>query len=478
GSLHRPPFPPPFRAHLAPLAGGGAGRLGPRWVGRGGPGPPATPLIRNPLVTTVADVTNEPTTGGSAGAGLPDEPRFNPFEPGFAEDPYPQYLAICQREPVQQTPLGLWAIFDYDDAVKLLRDPRLSVEDKSVRGVNPRAELRQQILGTRPERGTHQILNLDPPDHTRLRALVQKVFTPRTVEQLAPRVQVLVDDALDTADRRGGDATMDVIADLAFPLPFLVISEMLGMPDADRDQLRDWAHTLTLALEPLLAIQHQDEILAASDHMTDHVLDVIEWKRAHPADDLLSALIAAEEGGDTLSPAELLDQVILLYVAGHETTVNLIGNGTLALLRNRGQLERWQTDPSIDSNAVDELLRYDSPVQFSRRVTTTAVELGDHTIEPGVFVLACLASANRDPARWGSHAATLELARPGAAQQLAFGSGIHHCLGAALARLEGRTAIGTLIRRFPDIELATDTPAWNGRLVLRGLDELPVILRT
>ncbi|MFI5053751.1 MAG: cytochrome P450, partial [Acidimicrobiia bacterium] len=335
----------------------------------------------------MADVTNEPTTDGSAGAGLPEEPRFNPFEPGFAEDPYPQFLAICQREPVQQTPLGLWAIFDYEDAVRLLRDPRLSVEDKSVRGVNPRAELRERILGTRPERGTRQILNLDPPDHTRLRALVQKVFTPRTVEQLAPRVQELVDGALDAVESRGAggddDAKMDVIADLAFPLPFLVISEMLGMPDADREQLRDWAHTLTLALEPLLAIQHQEEILAASDHMTDHVLDVIEWKRAHPADDLLSALIAAEEGGDTLSPAELLDQVILLYVAGHETTVNLIGNGTLALLRNRGQLERWQAEASLGSSAVDELLRYDSPVQFSRRVTTTEVELGGHTIEPG-----------------------------------------------------------------------------------------------
>jgi len=399
---------------------------------------------------------------------------FNPFEPGFADDPYPQFAELCADDPVQRTPLGLWALFRYDDAVRLLRDPRLSVEDKSVVGANPRAELREQILGGRQERGTHQILNLDPPDHTRLRGLVQAVFTPRVVEQLAPRVQTLVDEALDTVVARGGE--MDVIADLAFPLPFRVISEMLGMPEADQEQLRDWAHTLTLGLEPLLAVQHSDEILAASDHINEHVLDAIEWKRAHPAEDLLSALIAAEHDGDRLSPAELLDQVILLYVAGHETTVNLIGNGTLALLRNRVQLERWRDDPSLGANAVDELLRYDCPVQFSRRVTTTELEVGDRTIGPGVFVLTCLASANRDPAKWGDDAQALDVGRAGAAQHLAFGSGIHHCLGAALARLEGRVAMGTLIRRFPQLELATDRPAWNGRLVLRGLDTLPVML--
>ncbi len=402
------------------------------------------------------------------------ERAFNPFEPGFAEDPYPQFAELTATNPVQKTPLGLWALFGYDDAVRVLRDPSLSVEDRSVVGTNPRAELREQILGDRQQRGTHQILNLDPPDHTRLRKLVQQVFTPRMVEQLTPRVQAMVDDALDTVVARG-DA-MDVIGDLAFPLPFRVISEMLGMPAADEAPLRDWAHTLTLGLEPLLAIQHMDEILAASDHIIEHVLDAIEWKRAHPADDLLSALLAAEDEGDRLSPDELLDQVILLYIAGHETTVNLIGNGTYALLRHRSQLERWRDDPSLDANAVDELLRFDCPVQFSRRVTTSELELGGRTIERGVFVLTCLAAANRDAAKWGTDAQILDVTRAGAAQHLAFGSGIHHCLGAALARLEGRIAIGTLIRRFPGLELATDAPAWNGRLVLRGLDRLPVTL--
>jgi cytochrome P450 len=409
----------------------------------------------------VADVTSEPKP-------------FNPFEPGFAEDPYPQFAELSVGNPVQQTPLGLWALFGYDDAVRLLRDPRLSVEDRSVVGRNPRAEVREQILGDRPQRGTHQILNLDPPDHTRLRRLVQQVFTPRMVEQLTPRVQAMVDDALDAVVGRGG--AMDVIADLAFPLPFRVISAMLGMPVAEEAQLRDWAHTLTLSLEPLLALQHQDEILDASDHIIEHVLDAIEWKRAHPADDLLSALIAAEDAGDRLSPEELLDQVILLYIAGHETTVNLIGNGTHALLTHRSQLERWRDDPALDATAVDELLRYDCPVQFSRRITTSPLQVGDATIERGVFVLTCLAAANRDPAKWGATAQDLDLGRPGVAQHLAFGSGIHHCLGAALARLEGRIAMGTLIRRFPRLEPTGDAPAWNGRLVLRGLDSLPVTL--
>jgi len=424
----------------------------------------------------VADVTSEPKPSDAA------VPVFNPFVPGFAEDPYPQYAELCASNPVQRTPLGLWALFGYDDAVRLLRDPSLSVEDRSVIGANPRAEIRQQILGDRPQRGTHQILNLDPPDHTRLRRLVQQVFTPRMVDRLTPRVQAMVDEMLEGVGARGrdgdgdGDAEMDVIADLAFPLPFRVITAMLGMPVSEEATMRALAHTLTLALEPLLALQHMEEILAASDQIVEHVLDAIEWKRTHPADDLLSALIAAEADGDRLSPEELLDQVVLLYIAGHETTVNLIGNGTYALLRNRAQLERWRDDPSLDAGAVDELLRYDAPVQFSRRVTTADLDFGGQTIEAGVFVLTCLASANRDPAKWGDDAQALDVTRVGAAQHLAFGSGIHHCLGASLARLEGRVAIGTLLRRFPGIELATDSPAWNGRLVLRGLDTLPVHL--
>jgi cytochrome P450 len=418
-------------------------------------------------------------------APFPAQERvFNPFEPGFTADPYPQYAALVAENPVQRLAFGPWAVFRYDDAVSLLRDPRLSVADDAVQGANVRVETRRQILGEeRAERGTRQMLNLDPPDHTRLRGLVQQVFTPKMIEGLTGRVRELVDGLLAAAVATALDGELvDLVRDFAFPLPFAVISEMLGMPEgSDREAMRDLAHTLTLGLEPVLAFQHMDEILAASDAMHQHVLDAIAWKRAHPADDLLSALIAAERDGtdpddDGLSLEELLDQVILLYVAGHETTVNLIGNGTLALLRHREQLERWAADPSLTTNAVEELLRYDPPVQFSRRVTTSPVELGGHAIDAGMFVLTGLASANRDPARWGDTAVDLDLGRVGAAQHLSFGSGIHHCLGAALARLEGRVALGTLVARFPRTEIATDEPAWNGRMVLRGLDSLPVTL--
>jgi cytochrome P450 len=405
---------------------------------------------------------------------VPEDTRFDPFAPGFSDDPYPQYAALVARAPVQQLVFGPWAVFRYDDGVRLLRDPRLSVEDASVAGRNVRAELRAQLLGDRAERGLRQMLNVDPPDHTRLRGLVQQVFTPKVVERLAPRVQQLVDAALDEMQAAG--TGVDLIGHLAFPLPFQVISELLGMPAGDRDRLRELSHALTLGLEPALALEHAAAISAASDGMTEHLLDAIEWKRSHAGDDLLSALIAAEVDGDRLTPAELLDQVTLLFLAGHETTVNLIGNGAVALARNPDERARLAADPSLAANAVDELLRYDSPVQFSRRVTTSDVELDGQTISAGSFVLVCLGSANRDPGRWGPGADSLDLARTGAAQHVAFGSGIHHCLGAALARLEGRIALIALVRRFPGYEIATDRPAWNGRLVLRGLDELPVRL--
>jgi cytochrome P450 len=256
----------------------------------------------------------------------------------------------------------------------------------------------------------------------------------------------------------------------------MVISELLGMPEGDRDELRSWSHEMTNSIEPFNDEPTLRRMVAAAENMLHHIDDAIGWKRHNPADDLLSALIAAEEDGDRLTPLELRDQVVLLYIAGHETTVNLIGNGTLALLRHRDQFERLVADPSLDANAVDELLRYDSPVQVSRRITTTEIEIGGETIGPGELVLTLLGSSNRDEDRWGPTAADLDLAREGASGHLSFGSGIHHCLGSALARLEGAEAVPALLRRFPGMEMATDEPAWNGRIVLRGLDSLPVDL--
>lgn len=406
------------------------------------------------------------------------EPVFyNPFEPGYPEDPYRQFALLREHDPVHQSLAGPWMLFRYEDVNRLLRDTSLSVEEDRSTRVGPRAEVFERLLAAsehgeaRRTRGTRAMLNVDPPDHTRLRRLVSKAFTPRMIEGLRPLVVRLVDEHLDAVAPAG---RMDVITDLAFPLPFTVISEMLGMPAADRDQLRDWSHAIVKLLDPVITEEEINEAFESSDAMTDHVHSVIDWKREHPADDLLTALIRAEEDGDRLTPDELRDQVVLLFIAGHETTVNLIGNGTLALLNHPDQLARWRDDPSLDVNAVDELLRFDSPVQFSRRITVAPLEIAGRTVPAHTFVLAGLASSNRDPAKWGPTADELDLGRPDVNQHVAFGSGTHFCLGAALARLEGQVAVGRLIRRFDDVAVADPGPAWNGRLNLRGLERLPI----
>ena len=296
------------------------------------------------------------------------------------------------------------------------------------------------------------------------------------IEGLAPRVQQLVDEYLDAVAARG-TGEIDVIADLAFPLPFTIISEMLGIPDdGDRAQFREWSGAIVKGFDPILTPDETRAIFVASDGMWNLADELVTWKRTHPGDDLLTGMIAAEDEGDRLSREELVEQLILLYVAGHETTVNLIGNGTLALMRNRDQLERLRTDPSVQATMADELLRYDSPVQMSRRVTLAELEIDGHTIEAGTLLMTCLGSANRDPARWGDTADTLDLGRADANQHMSFGGGVHSCLGAHLARLEGREAITRLVQRFPNLELATDQVDWNGRIVLRGVNALPLTI--
>lgn len=333
-------------------------------------------------------------------------------------------------------------------------------------------ELRAANGGAPIERSL-AILNIDPPDHTRIRRLVSKAFTPRAVERIRSRAGDLTDEILD--DLAGRGEPVDLISELAFPLPFTVISEMLGMPDGDRLQLRSWSHTITQVLDPLLAMQHGEEIIAASIQMRRVLSEAIAWKRANPADDLLTAMIQAEDEGDVLSDAELLENLVLLFLAGHETTVNLIGNGVNALLDHPDQLALLAADPSLAANATEELLRFDSPVQFSRRIALQPLEIEGVDIAPGELVMTCLGAANRDPAKFGPTAAQLDLTRPDAREHVSFGSGVHHCLGAALARLEGQEAIGRLVRRFPAMEKAA-VPTNNGRIVLRGLDDLQVTL--
>jgi cytochrome P450 len=399
---------------------------------------------------------------------------FNPFEEGFHEDPYQQYALLREHDPVHETAFGPFVLTRYDDVFAVLRDASLSVEDRYA--VMTQRDAVLEVAADDPDRmaqrrGTRAILNLDPPDHTRIRALVAKVFTPRRIEQLRSHVQALVDEALDVVAPTG---QMDLIEDLAFPLPFTVISEMLGMPEANRDDVRTWSGDLVKILDPVLDPEDVRRAYDASDRLHELLHEVMTWKREHPADDLLTGLLHAEDDGQTLSAEELSDQVVLLYLAGHETTVNLIGNGVLALLRHPDQLALLQADPSIDAAAVDELLRFDCPVQNSRRIATSELELGGVTIPTGTFVLTILGSANRDPEHWGPTADQLDLRRSGAGQHVSFGSGSHYCLGASLARLEGQVAVGTLVRRFPDLGLTDEPLSYNGRLTLRGLARLPL----
>jgi cytochrome P450 len=405
---------------------------------------------------------------------------LNPFEPGFFDNPYAQYRAVREADPVHHSPMGAWALFRYEDVHRVLRDTRLSVEEKNAVGVDfgePDPQIQALIDARGEDLGSHSMLNLDPPDHHRLRLLVSKAFTPRVIEELHPRVQSLVDEHLDAVASRGS-GRMELIADLAFPLPFVVISEMLGIPEGrDRLQLREWSGTVVKTFDPILTPEEQLAAFQAGENINAYVREVIAWKRDNPKNDVLTALIAAENDGDRLTEAELVEQIMLLFIAGHETTVNLIGNGMLALLRHRDQLELWQQHPDdVAATAVDELLRYDSPVQMTRRITLTEIEIGDKVLPAGSLLMTCLGAANRDPAKWGESVDAVDLRRADATQHMSFGGGVHTCLGAYLARLEGRTAIGTLIQRFPNVALATEAPEWNGRIVLRGVNELPLTL--
>lgn len=399
---------------------------------------------------------------------------LNPFEPGYYDDPYRQYARLREHEPVHRSDLGPWLITRWADVHTVLRRPGTSVDERNLPEGRRRHDRLVEVDPKRAERASHAILNIDPPDHTRLRKLVSKAFTPRAVERIRARTAELTDEILDDLARR--HEPVDLIADLAFPLPFQVISELLGMPEGDRDQLRAWSHTLTQVLDPLLVMEHAEAIVEASDRMVEVVTAAIAWKRTRDDDDLLSALIRAEDDGDVLSDHELIDNVTLLYLAGHETTVNLIGNGTNALLDHRDQLDRLVADPDLDANAVEELLRFDSPVQFSRRIALEPFEVDGHRVEPGQMVMTGLGAANRDPAKFGPDAGQLDLSRADAREHVSFGSGVHHCLGAALARLEGQEVIGRLVRRFPAMDRAGD-PTHNQRLVLRGYDHLPVALQ-
>ncbi|MGW2048984.1 cytochrome P450 [Streptomyces sp. NPDC001858] len=394
---------------------------------------------------------------------------FYPFTPEFMEDPYPHYAELRRYAPVHEHPGGFWMLSRYDDVSALLRSG-LSVEQRHVAPGPFRDAYAKAGVTDEPRLKGLALLDRDPPDHTRLRKLVTQAFTARAVNALEPMIRTLVDEALDGVAEDGGG---DLVESLAFPLPFTVISRMLGMPPIDTPHMRLLTSLLMRSVELTPDREVMRVIEAADAEIFALVGDAVSRKRREPADDLLTALIAAEDDGDKLTHDELVAQVTMLYVAGYETSVNLISGGALALLRNPDQMELLRADPELAANAVEETLRYDPPVHTSRRVTLEPYHVGGHDIPAGSFILANLAGANRDEAFWGPDAEELRIDRENARRHLSFGGGMHHCLGATLGRLEGRVALGELVRRFPGLALDGKVE-WNGLLSLRGAARLPV----
>ena len=405
------------------------------------------------------------------GKGTPSLPalEYNPFLPDVHADPYPLYHRLRREDPVHWNPPGVWLLTRYDDVAAVLRDPHLGRDPRNAAEVQA---LRASLAPGEPLPWQDQapsMLFVDPPDHTRLRTLVHKAFTPSAVEQLRPRVRELVAELLDRVVGRG---EMDVVDDLAYPLPVTVICELLGIPPADQARFRGWSADLVHLLDPLVAGDAADRAVHARDALREYLAGVLAARRADPRHDLLTALLAAEEQGDRLSEAELLSMCVLLLVAGHETTVNLIANGTLALLRHPRERARLAGDPTLAGRAVEELLRYDAPVQLTSRIALADLELDGRRIGRGQSLVAVLGAANRDPAQFPDPD-QLDLTRGNAARHVAFGGGIHFCLGASLARLEAQVALPALFGRLPGLELAGE-PVWRDTITLRGLARLPV----
>jgi cytochrome P450 len=392
------------------------------------------------------------------------------FGPEMLGDPYPYYARLRSADPVHwEDQAGGWVLTRYADIVTVLRNPDASSEraTASQQRVNPEFKAFDELR-------SFAMLNSDPPRHTRLRLLVNKAFTPKTVDGLAPFIRSFVDEALSAAKARG---RMDVMADLAFPLPATVIAEMLGVPPEDRVRFKQWSDDSSAAVGNVpsnLSPEVLRKSVAAMEALNGYFRTIIAQRRARPRNDLISALVKAHEEGDRLSDEELLANCRLLLNAGHETTTNLIGNGTLALLNHPDQLKRLRDDPTLMPSAVEELLRYDSPVQFTNRILKANMEIGGKVLRAGQIVLLVLGAANRDPEEFPDPD-RLDVGRQDN-KHIAFGLGPHFCLGAPLARLEGRIVFEALIHGAPGIHLDGPPPRHRQNFNLRGLESLPVTL--
>jgi hypothetical protein len=400
---------------------------------------------------------------------------FNPLDPRLRTNPYDVYRELRNESPVfWQAMMQTWVLTRYDDNLTVLRD-HASFSSERTRARNALIQqLESYRLSSGPLGTTPTMLSIDPPAHTRMRHLVNKAFTPRVIERIRPHIAEIADQLLDELPVPG---ELDVVRDLAIPLPVIVIAEVLGVPLSDRERFKAWSTDVANSLGgPFQPPDVLERARVSSNEIADYFRDQIAQRRRAPRDDLLSALCAAEEQGDLLSEDELIATCILLLVAGNETTTNLIGNGMLALLEYPDERRRLQADPSLIETAVDEMLRYEGSVQMTSRIVDHGLEFRGRHFEEGQVVLLLLAAANRDPAQFPEPDRFDVARRPN--RHLAFGQGIHYCLGAPLAVAEAQVAFQTLLRRLPEPEAAFETPEWGQSFILRGLKSLPVRSRS
>jgi cytochrome P450 len=406
---------------------------------------------------------------------------FDLFAPAVLADPYPLYRTLRGQSPVFHGPEGQWVLTRYADVSAALNDPRLITGIDVGRVQAFPEELRGTVAALmRPLRMF--MVSCNPPEHTRLRALVNKALTPPAVAAMRPQIEARVDELLDAivarADRSTGEGECDIVHDFAYPLPVTIISALLGLHAADHGRFHDWAYDLSVLWGPTSVPDVADRVRRCERSVAalrEFFGDLIARRRAHPESDLISALIAAEERGAVLSEEELMWNCVLLLLAGHETVTDTIGNGLLALLRHPAELQKLRAAPEMIPAAVEELWRYDAPFQFMQRQAKEDLEIGGATIRSGERVWIMLGAANRDPELFPDPD-RLDVSRPHF-RQIAFGLGIHYCPGAPLARLEAPLAFAGLLRRLADIQLATDRLEWLPKLPNRGLKALPMRFR-
>ena len=396
---------------------------------------------------------------------------FDPFEEGFTAWPYAQYGRLRAADPVHQSALLQgWVLTRYADVERVLRDPKMStVVDNATPTPNTITEItRRAEIGYE----SNPLPLLDEPDHTRVRRLIAPSFRKGAVKDLQATIERHVDDLLDAiVERHGSSGTFDLVSDLAYPMPVAVICELMGIPEEDGAHFRRWVQLVALGLDPVIDADQREASLAAGEEMREYLRAQVRAKKEEPTNDLTSGLVHHVDDGDALDDDELIAQLQTLYIAGHEPATAVLGNGMRGLLEQPDELSRLRTDPSLTSDGVLELLRFDGPNQFVRRIAMEDLHFGATTVPAGAVLYPCVGAANHDPAQFGHDADRIRVDRPAAAHHLQFGTGIHACVGTHLARLEIEVTLRRLLARFGSLELAAE-PTWSPRMVLRSVNDL------